>query len=103
MKTFVYKVVADGSAVVRLRHVRSTGNGWHTYAMDDLFEFKSRQWHAHTDDLDAVLYFIMACAKDVAKFAGDVSRTRRLALQIENAAVLAGRIVSQRSRRLCGY
>lgn len=105
MKTTVYRISNDGTLCIPLRHVRTTRNGWHTYLQVDTgLEYKTRKWYASTDDLDAVHFFIMQQAEYLKKYplinAMDIVR---FAMSIENAAILADRIVSQRSRRMCGY
>lgn len=59
-QTPVYRVVANGTHVQPLAHVRSTGNGWHRFRVlqpDPMAgtEFTTRSWYPHTTPMSAVL------------------------------------------------
>lgn len=59
-QTTVYRVVANGTHVQPLVHIRSTGNGWHRFRVlkpDPMAgeEFTTRSWYANTTPISAVL------------------------------------------------
>lgn len=60
MSNLVYRVIAGGTHIQALRHVRSTGNGWHRYRIEGMdpmagHEFNTRTWYSCPTPMSAVL------------------------------------------------
>ena len=98
MSDLVYRVIAGGTHIQALRHVRSTANGWHRYrieAPDPMagHEFSTREWFHSATPIAAVMQemvmlaarmgLLARCARRPGTHADLVSKWL---LQVEEAA-----------------
>jgi len=76
---YVYRVIADGAHVERLRLISVKAGGWKEFESESLRRFKTRAWYPHTTAEDALLWYI---GEQARLMSGCVLETRRVHLRM---------------------